>query len=59
MEQAGISETTTKLLIGHARESITYGLYSPGSDMKKLSKAVSKASHRNLDKIIIKEENNQ
>jgi hypothetical protein len=30
MEGHGVPESTTKLLVGHARESMTYGHYSDG-----------------------------
>jgi integrase len=41
MEGHGVPESTTKLLIGHARESLTYGHYSKG-DRVNLREAVSK-----------------
>jgi integrase len=44
-EQAGIPESTAKLLTGHARQSLTYGLYSPGPEFPILTQAVEKVSY--------------
>jgi hypothetical protein len=34
MEAAGVPESTTKLIIGHKRPSLTYGHYSKGERVK-------------------------
>lgn len=44
MEAAEVPESTTKLLIGHKRSSLTYGHYSKG-DRLKLRKYVSKVRY--------------
>jgi integrase len=41
MEAAEVPESTTKLLIGHARQSLTYGLYSKGQRVQ-LRDAINK-----------------
>jgi site-specific recombinase XerD len=53
-EQAGIPETTAKLLVGHSRKSsLTYGDksggYSPGLNTPELAKAVAKVTFGPLD----------
>ena len=42
MERAGIPESTAKLIDGHARQSLSYGLYSKGLDLDGLAEAMSK-----------------
>jgi integrase len=44
-ENAGVPESTTQLLTGHARQSLTYGLYSPGPEFPALKKAVLQVSY--------------
>ena len=44
-ETAGIPESTAKLLTGHARQSLTYGLYSPGPEYSSLTAAMQKVSY--------------
>lgn len=56
-EQAGIPETTAKLLVGHSRKaSLTYGDtsggYSPGLNLPELSKAMSKVTFGPLDEYL-------
>ena len=41
MEAAEVLESTTKLIVGHARQSLTYGLYSKGQRVE-LRKAINK-----------------
>ena len=41
MEAAEVLESTTKLIVGHARSSLTYGLYSKGHHVE-LRKAINK-----------------
>jgi integrase len=43
-EGVGIPESTTKLIVGHARESMTYGLYSKGTRVD-LRKAVERVRY--------------
>jgi integrase len=45
MERAGVRESTAKLIIGHERGSITYGLYSKGVDTEALQQAVAGVSY--------------
>jgi integrase len=35
MEQAGVPESTTQLIVGHKRQSLTYGHYSKGERLRK------------------------
>jgi integrase len=44
-EDAGIAESTAKLLTGHARQSMTYGLYSPGPEWPTLIAAMQKVTY--------------
>jgi integrase len=44
-EQANIPESTAQLLTGHARQSLTYGLYSPGPEFPTLQEAIGKVSY--------------
>jgi integrase len=48
-EEAGIPEATTKLLVGHTRESLTYGLYSPGVSAEILAAAMRRVSYGKVD----------
>ncbi len=41
-EMAGIPEPTTKQIVGHTRDSMSYGTYSKGVDMKLLRDAIEK-----------------
>jgi len=43
-ESAGVPEPTTALIVGHARQSLTYGLYSKGPGFEALLEAVDKVS---------------
>lgn len=51
-EAASVPESTTKLLVGHARQSLTYGLYSPGVEFKQLAAAVAQISYGNVDTFV-------
>jgi integrase len=53
-EVAGLPESTTKLIVGHERESMTYGHYSRGLPMEELTKAVSRVGYGHLDLAIKK-----
>jgi hypothetical protein len=44
MEQAGVPESTTDLIIGHKRSSLTYGHYSKG-DRVDLRSAINKLKY--------------
>ena len=35
MEEAGVPESTTQLIVGHKRQSLTYGHYSKGERLRK------------------------
>ena len=41
-EEASIPESTVKLIVGHKRSSLTYGLYSPGLQLSTLAKELNK-----------------
>ena len=51
-EGASVPESTTKLLVGHARQSLTYGLYSPGVEFEQLAAAVQKISFGKVDALM-------
>jgi integrase len=44
-EHAKIAESTAKLLMGHARQSLTFGLYSPGPEFPVLLKEMRKVTY--------------
>ena len=44
-EQASLPQSTAALLLGHARQSLTYGLYSPGPEFETLQAAMEKISY--------------
>ena len=44
-EHAKIPESTAKLLMGHARQSLTFGLYSPGPEFPVLLREMRKVSY--------------
>ena len=44
MEEAGIPESTAKLIDGHARQSLSYGLYSKGPQLETLRESAEKVS---------------
>ncbi len=44
-EDAGIPRDTTKLLVGHSRGDLTYGLYSTGPDWQRLVDAMAKVTY--------------
>jgi integrase len=48
-ELATVPESTTKLIVGHARQSLTYGLYSPGVEFDLLKKETGKVSYGKAD----------
>lgn len=48
-ETAGVSQSDAERLVGHARQSLTYGLYSPGPDLETLRRAIAKVSHGPVD----------
>jgi len=45
LEVAGVPEPTAKLIAGHARQSMTYGVYSKGVELSALQEAVNKVSY--------------
>ncbi|ADE15030.1 integrase family protein [Nitrosococcus halophilus Nc 4] len=45
LEQAGVSETLAQQIVGHKKQSLTYGLYSPGVDLEKMAEAVAMVSY--------------
>jgi integrase len=53
-EHAKIPESTAKLLTGHARQSLTYGLYSPGPEFPVLTKEIKKVTYGAADEIVRK-----
>lgn len=44
LEEQGVPEPTTQLIVGHARQSLTYGLYSKGPGLEALRTAINKAT---------------
>jgi len=53
-EHAKVPESTAKLLMGHARQSLTFGLYSPGPEFPVLLKEIRKVSYGAADEIVAK-----
>ncbi len=51
-ELAGIPEPTTKQIVGHAKQSLTYGTYSAGVDLVLLRDAIKKVSFGQVDQLI-------
>lgn len=45
LENAGIPESTAQQIVGHKKQSMTYGLYSKGVKMDVLSEAVQKVTY--------------
>ncbi|MBV1904674.1 MAG: hypothetical protein KUG75_01245 [Pseudomonadales bacterium] len=52
LETAGVPESTSKLIIGHERESMTYGHFSHGVPIGVLTEAVESVSYGGVDKLI-------
>jgi integrase len=51
-DEAGIPESTVKLLVGHSRPSLTYGRYSPGREFEGLKKEVAKVTFGETDGVV-------
>lgn len=51
-EEAGVPESTVKLLVGHSRPSLTYGRYSPGREFEGLRKEVAKVTFGETDGVV-------
>jgi integrase len=45
LENAGVPESTAQQIAGHKKQSMTYGLYSGGVELEKLSKAMAKVDY--------------
>jgi integrase len=58
MEEAEVPESTTKLLIGHARKSLTYGLYSKGERVK-LRESIEKLDYSSVVMRLIQATSNE
>ncbi len=52
LETAGVPESTAKLIIGHERESLTYGLYSHGVPLQVLRQAVELVTFGSVDRLL-------
>lgn len=50
LEEAGVSENQAQQIVGHKKQSLTYGLYSQGVSLEKLQLAVEKVSYGEIDK---------
>jgi integrase len=57
MEAAEVPESTTKLIVGHARQSMTYGHYSKGLRVK-LRKSINKLRYASAIMRLIRATNN-
>jgi integrase len=55
LENAGITLNIAQQIVGHKKQSLTYGLYSQGVDMNLMVKAVGKVKHGVIDKLVKKE----
>lgn len=51
-EEVGLPPATVKLLVGHKRTDITFGLYSRGVSQELLQKAISEVSFGPLDDLV-------
>ncbi len=51
-EEAGVPESTVKLLVGHSRPSLTFGRYSPGVAFESLTRAVARVTFGTLDSLV-------
>jgi integrase len=51
-EIAGVPRDTVKLIVGHDRDDLTYGGYSPGVPLAELAKATAKATFGELDEYV-------
>lgn len=49
LEEAGVSENLAQQIVGHKKQSMTYGLYSQGVSLKALQEAVDKVSYGEID----------
>jgi integrase len=48
LEEAGVPQSTAKLIVGHKRGDITYGHYSSGVGLKTLAAAVGRVAYQGL-----------
>lgn len=55
LERAGITENLAQQIVGHKKQSLTYGLYSQGVKLDQLIEAVSKVSHGSGIDSLVKE----
>ena len=51
LENAGVPVNITESIVGHRRQSMSYGVYSKGADMKVMREAVEKVSYEGLPEI--------
>ena len=52
LENAGVSENLAQQIIGHKKQSLTFGLYSHGVDLGVLQEAVGKVTYGEIDRIV-------
>jgi hypothetical protein len=53
MERADVQENLAQQIVGHKKQSLTYGLYSDGVKVEKMMDAVSKVSHgQKVDELV-------
>ena len=52
MENAGVSENLAQQIIGHKKQSLTFGLYSHGVDLGVLQEAVGKVTYGEIDRVV-------
>jgi integrase len=52
LENAGVPHETAKLLTGHKRQDMTYGVYSPGPNWDRLVDAVGKVTYGAAEEIV-------
>lgn len=55
LENAGIPENISSDIVGHEKKTMTYGLYSGGTNMKLKKSAIEKVKYPKLGKIVHKE----
>lgn len=55
LEKAGVAVNLAEQIVGHAKQSLTYGLYSDGVPLEMLHDAISKVTFGDIDKLIVDE----
>ena len=46
LDQAGVQESIAADIVGHEKETMTYGLYSGGSSMAQMIEAIERVNYK-------------